>query len=86
MTDIFDNIRIVTWNINGLGDKLGDVQNLIKSYDIIVLLETMKGATFVANYPVYCCWHFVRAARHQNARRNSGGFLVMVKEKVHHDD
>ena len=84
MTDVFDNIRIVTWNINGLGDKLGDidVQNLIKSYEIIVLLETMKGATFVANYPGYCCWHFARVARHKNAKRNSGGFLVMLKEKL----
>ena len=42
----------------------------------------MKVATFVANYPGYCCWHFARATRHQNAKRNSGGFLVMVKEKL----
>ena len=74
----------MTWNINGLGDKLGDgdVQKLINSYDIVILLETMKGKQFRVNYPGYCCWHFARDSRHKNAKRNSGGFLVMVREHL----
>ena len=43
-----EQIRIMSWNINGLRDKLGDadVQKAINPCDIVVLLETMKSDKF----------------------------------------
>ena len=78
------HIRITLWNINGFGDKLGDVdvQNFINSSGIVVLLETMKNDNFHVDYPGFCCWHFARGARHKNAKRSSGGFLVMIRENL----
>ena len=78
------HIRITSWNINGLGDKLVDVdvENFINSFDIVVLLETMKDDNFYVDYPGICCWRFARVARHKNAKRSSGGFLVMIRENL----
>ena len=40
-----DAMNILSWNINGIGDKLGDpdIYELIKHNDAIALIETMKG-------------------------------------------
>ena len=74
----------MSWNIDGLRDKLGDadVQKAIDPYDIVVLLETMKSDKFQITYPGYCCWHFARSLRHKKSKRDSGGFLVLVKERL----
>ena len=74
----------MSWNINGLRYKLGDadVQKAINPYDIVVLLKTMKNDEFQITYPGYCCWHFARSLRHKKSKRDSGGSLVLVKERL----
>ena len=48
-------ISILSWNINGIGDKLGDpdVHKLIKDYSVIALSETMKGKSNSMDIPGY---------------------------------
>ena len=52
------NVSVLTWNINGIADKLGDpdIHALFQNYDVIVLLETMKDKHFVINIPGYNTW------------------------------
>ena len=71
------DIRITSWNLNGLGDTLGDVdvQNFLNSSDIVVLLDTMQDDYFHVDYPGFCCWHFARGARHDNCKAQLGWLL-----------
>ena len=43
--DQIDEIRVLSWNINGLGNKMADPDFLtcIREYDMIFLTATMKG-------------------------------------------
>ena len=68
------------WNINGNGDKLGDpdIHALIKEHDIVTFTETMKDKHYEVDIPGYCTFHFARKTRHKNAKRASGGFLVLI--------
>ena len=78
-------MRVVTWNITGIGEKLGDIdiQNVLQSNDIIVFTETMTVRDYKINIPGYCSWHFARNTRSNKAKRNAGGFLVLVRETLH---
>ena len=42
-------IKIMAWNIQGLGDKLKDQEfvTYINNYDLIIFLETMKLDTYM---------------------------------------
>ena len=78
---------MLSWNINGLtNDKLSDdiLGNFFKKLDIILLIETwtsdnaeieLKGFTFY-NYP--------RKYRHPNAKRDSGGIGIFVRDDIKH--
>ena len=48
-------IRVLSWNINGLGDKMTDPDLFIFicNYDIIFFIETMKGNDFTLAIPGY---------------------------------
>ena len=83
-TDRPDSVNIMVWNIHGLGNKLceDDVQKLISNYDIVGFLETKKGIDFKTNYPGYKCYPFARLNRHDNAKSDSGGFLIMVSNRL----
>ena len=76
------DISILSWNINGIGDKLGeiDIHNFLKEHDVIVLLETMKGKLYNVYIPGYVTCHFARPLRHKI--RKEGGFLVLIKQKL----
>ena len=78
------SVRVVTWNIDGIGDKRGDIdiQNVIQSNNIIVFTETMKGRDYKANIPGYCSWHFARNTRNNKTKRNAVGFPVLVRETL----
>ena len=54
---------------------------MIKSCDIIAFTETWKGPDYDVVYPGYKTWHFARNHRHKNAKRDSGGFLILISEK-----
>ena len=45
-------IRVLSWNINGLGSKMADPDLLefIREYDIIFLTETMKGRLMITHW------------------------------------
>ena len=77
-------VSFLTWNINGIADKLGDpdIHTFIKKYDVIALLETMKDKHYEIDIPGFINWHFARESRHKNAKRASGGFLVLVKQHL----
>ena len=65
-----NSLRILTWNINGLGDKL----RYSDAHDIVILLETMNGENFCPNFTKYCCWYFARGSHH-----NKG---IMIKRSA----
>ena len=48
------NIRVLLWNINGLGNKMTDpdLVAFIRNYDIIFFIETMKGNDFTLAIPL----------------------------------
>ena len=75
-------LRIMTWNINGLGDKIGeeDIQDMIKATDICVFLESKKGPDFVAEIPGYICKNFSRNKPVKNRNHYAGGILIFVSE------
>ena len=80
-------VYMLSWNIKGLtNDKLSDdiLGNFFKKLDIILLTETwtsdnaeieLKGFTFY-NYP--------RKYRHPNAKRDSGGIGIFVRDDIKH--
>ena len=80
-----NSVKILCWNINGLGDKLGfqDLHTVIKSHDIIAFVETMKGKHFQQYFPGYQCSHFPRVMKHRCAKRDSGGMLILVSDALH---
>ena len=47
-------IRVLSWNINGLGNKMTDPDlfTFIRNYDIIFFIETMKGIISLCQYLV----------------------------------
>lgn len=55
-------IQVASWNIRGMSDKLSDpdLQELIFHNEIIILYETMKGATFDIAIPGYTFFHYAR--------------------------
>ena len=79
------DVKILCWNINGLGDKLGfrELHSMIKSHDIIAFVETMKGTLFQQYLPGYQSYHFPRTVKHRCAKRDSGGILVFVSDALH---
>ena len=42
----------------------------------------MKGKLYNVNIPGYVICHFTRSLRHKSAKRDSGGFLVLIKQKL----
>ena len=66
MTEDNSNLRILSWNINGLGDTMGyrEIHAITKSCDIVAFPETMKGAHFIQNFPGYQSFHFPRLTKH----------------------
>ena len=74
-------LTISSWNVHGLGDKLNDPQFLEHlTSDIIILIETWKGATEEFIIPGYNVISKVRKKR-KKARRYSGGIIVSIKKQ-----
>ena len=67
-----------------MGDKLGlsDLHDIIKSHDILGFVETMKSDIFRPQIPGYQAYHFARLKKHENAKRDSGGILILVSNKI----
>ena len=80
INDQVSEIRILSWNINGLGNKLADPDILafICEYDIIFLTETMKSNDYTLVLPGYLFHHVNRTFKHKNASRASGGIVILI--------
>ena len=83
INDQVGEIRVLSWNINGLGNKLADPDLLafIREYDIIFLTETMKSNDYTLVSPGYQFHHVSRTFKHKHASRASGGIGILVANK-----
>ena len=74
------NIRVLSWNINGLGNKMTDpdLVAFIRNYDIIFFIETMKGNDFTLAIPGYRFHHVGGKHKHKNVCRASGGIGILI--------
>ena len=81
INDQVGEIRVLPWNINGLGNKMADPDLLafIREYDIIFLPETMKSNDHTLVLPGYQFHHVSRTFK--NASRASGGIEILVANK-----
>ena len=79
-----DAMNILAWNINCIGDKLGDpdIHELIKHNDAIDLTETMKGMHYQIDKPGYTSWPFARRTRHKSAKGFRWIPIVTQKQAV----
>ena len=75
--------RVVSWNINGLGNKMTDpvLFTFIRNYDIKNFIEAMKGNDFTLAIPGYEFHHVSRKLKHKNACRTSGGIGILILNK-----
>lgn len=77
-------MRILSWNINGINDKLKDkeIQNMLfKKNDIIILSETHEYKNIKVNYniPGFEYFPFARSFVHKKAPWPSGGIGIFVR-------
>jgi exonuclease III len=77
-----NNLKIASWNVHGLGDKINDVDfvNNISNFHICFLLETWCTDTFnLDDKYVYC----KNASKKKNRRgRYSGGIAVIIDKRI----
>ena len=73
-------LKIMVWNVHGLGDKLKDIDFLhyISNYDLIIFLETMKLDTYSPDISGYVYKHFQRKFQHRRSRKPAGGIGVLL--------
>ena len=83
------SINILTWNIEGLitGDgtnklRLSQILKTVHKYDIICLNETWQDNDRNSNVNGYTQYTSFRRYKHKNARRNSGGVAVLVRNSI----
>ena len=78
-----DYLSISSWNVNGLGQKHREDMFLesITKHDINILLETWKGDCPDVKIPDYYSFNKCRTKK-KKARRNSGGIIVYIKNKI----
>ena len=83
INDQVGEIRVLSWDINGLGNKMADPDLLafIREYDIIFLTETMKSNDYTLLLPGYQFHHVSRKFKHKNASRASGGIRILLANK-----
>ena len=81
------NLKIMVWNIHGLGDKLKDADFLqcISKYDLVIFLETMKLDTYSPDTGKFVYKHFQRHYQHPRARKPAGGIAVLIKSCYEND-
>ena len=82
-----DVIRIISWNIRGLTDKIfeKDTQDIIFSNDIVILTEThteVGSDIFYNVIPNFIFHNFPRKFKHPNAPKASGGIGIYVRSDL----
>ena len=85
-TDTFSfiDIKVVCWNIRGIGTKLEQQDNIdfLFQNDIVFLTETHKDPDFSIHIPGYIYKNFSRHTKHAKAKRYSGGIGVFYKQSL----
>ena len=76
-----DSLKLMVWNINGLGDKLSreEFVKYVSNFNIVIFLETMKLDSYTPILNNFEFWHFQRKFQHARARRPAGGVGIMLK-------
>ena len=80
-----DALRLIAWNINGLTHcKLLDdiLGKFLSKYDIILLCETWTSDQEDIALDGFEFYNFSRPSRHCNAKRNSGGLGVFIRNHI----
>ena len=82
-----NRIKIMVWNVQGLGEKLKDKDFLqyIFQYDLIIFLETMKLDRYKPTVRDFVYKHFQRKYQHPRARKASGGIAVLIRSNLETD-
>ena len=82
-----NRLKIITWNVHGLGEKLKDRDFLqyISQYDLIIFLETMKLDRYVPDVGDFVYKHFQRKYQHPRSRRAAGGIAVLIRSVLASD-
>ena len=78
-------VRITSRDINGLsGDKLYDeiLGTFLQNFDLILLTETWACADVVFEVKGFTCHNYPRHYKHPNARRDSGGIGVFIRNDI----
>ena len=81
--DQVSKIRVLSWNNNGLGNKMTypDLFTFIRIYNILFFIETVKRNDFTLAIPGYKFHHVSRKLKHKNACRASGGIGIHISNK-----
>ena len=76
-------IRVMSWDINGLGSKMAvpGLLAFIREYDIIFLIETKKSNDYTLVLPGYQCYHVSRKFKHKIASRASASVTTEYNQK-----
>ncbi len=90
-----ERFKILTWNIEGYRSKnlientvnklnVSYVKNMLSSYDVICLLETWSNVNNETEIALkgYTPFYSSRSTKHKNARRDSGGIAVLIKDEL----
>ena len=83
-SNITKKLEIMVWNIQGLGDKLKDIDFIqyISKYDMVIFLETMKLDSYSPCTSDFVYKHFQRKYQHPRARKPAGGIGVLIKSSL----
>ena len=78
------DIPYVYWNVDGIGDMLGDHDTLeyLRKFKIIVLAETKKGPKYDPNIPGYKAFHHPRKYKDPKSKRYDGGILTLIADEL----
>ena len=78
-------LGIMYWNVNGLGDKMGekDFVDILLRHDVIILSETMKRPSLRVSFPGFVVQNFPHSTHHRCKKRTPGGFIVFIRDELY---
>ena len=76
-------IHVLSWNINGLGSKMTDLDLVafIRNYDMIFFYRNNESERFILAIPGCKFHHVSRKHKHKNGCRASGGIGILISNK-----
>lgn len=81
-----EKFEVVFWNVQGLGNKTGDIEKYLSAMDVIALSETWTEAKHFdaveARLPQGFAWNWISATREKTRGRPAGGLLLGVRSSL----